>query len=77
MKLLAVIVSIFFPGIGSMLVGKIVIGIVQFVLWLIAGGLTGTGLLTIVGIPLAIVVWIWAMFTVITAKTRLAVVERS
>jgi len=62
-KFLAVVVNIGFPGIGSLIVGKIVQGVVQFVLLLIAGILILTGLGAIVGIPLYLIALIWAIIT--------------
>ena len=35
MKVLAIIINIFFPGIGTLIVGKIGEGIAQFLIWLV------------------------------------------
>lgn len=64
MKAVAIIVNIFFPGVGTLIIGKIGTGVTQIILTLIAAVMIGTAFLSIVGIPLAIGVWIWAMVSV-------------
>ncbi len=64
MKIIAIIVNIFFPGVGTLLVGKIGTGVTQIILTIIAAFMTYTAILSIVGIPLAIGVWIWALVSV-------------
>lgn len=64
MKVIAIIINIFFPGVGTLIVGKIGTGVIQLVLSIIAAVMIATGLLSIVGIPLAIGVWIWALVSV-------------
>lgn len=70
MKVLAVIVSLFLPGIGTMIVGRIGLGIVQFVLMIITG-------FSIAAIPVIgwiggsvvyTIIWLWALISVITAR---------
>jgi TM2 domain-containing membrane protein YozV len=68
MKALAIIINIFFPGIGSLVVKKFGAGIAQIILGIIAVALTATGLLSIVGIPLLIGVWIWAIVTAVQSN---------
>ncbi len=70
MKILGVIVNIFLPGIGSLIVGKIVTGIIQFILYGFGALLTFTGILAIIGIPICIVVWIWAIITAATSQDK-------
>lgn len=76
MKVLAIIINIFFPGIGRMIIGKIGTGIIQLVLTIVAVGLSATGLLSIVGIPLGIGVWIWALVSVAKSDAQNTVVIR-
>lgn len=64
MKTVAIIINIFFPGVGTLIIGKIGIGITQIILTIIGGAMAATGILSIVGIPLAIGVWIWALISV-------------
>jgi len=64
MKVIAIIINIFFPGVGTLIVGKIGTGVIQLVLSIIAAVMIATGLLSIVGIPLAVGVWIWALVSV-------------
>ena len=70
MKVLGVIVNIFFPGIGSLIVGKIGTGILQFLLYGFGALLTFTGILAIIGIPICIIVWIWAIVTAATSQDK-------
>ena len=70
MKVLAVILNILLPGIGSLVVGKIGTGIVQLILYGFGAVLTATGLLAIVGAPICFVVWIWAIITAVNAPER-------
>jgi len=59
MKIIAFIINIFLPGVGTLLVGKIGTGIVQIAVtmvgWLIGG-------------PLYFIVWLWALISVATAQ---------
>ena len=68
MKTIAFIISIFLPGVGTLLVGKIGTGIVQILLSLLAHFLIWTAIGAIIGIPLAVIVWIWALVSVATAQ---------
>ncbi len=70
MKALAIIVNIFLPGIGTLIVKKYSQGIIQIVLGIIAAILTLTGILSIVGIPLAFGVWIWAIVSAANAEDK-------
>ena len=70
MKIVAFIINIFLPGVGTLLVGKIGTGIIQIVLSMIAHGLIWTGIGALIGIPLAVVVWIWALVSVATAQVE-------
>ena len=68
MKVIGFIVNFFLPGIGSMIAGAAGTGIIQLLMF--AGGviLTMTGILSIIGIPLIVIAWIWSLVTVVTAK---------
>ena len=76
MKAVAIIVNIFFPGVGTLIIGKIGIGVTQIILTLIAAFLTFTGILSVIGIPLAIGVWIWALVSVAGSNTTETIVVR-
>ncbi len=68
MKVLAIIVNLFLPGIGTLFVKKWGQAIAQIALSIIAGILIVTGVGSIIGIPLAIGVWIWSIVTAATAN---------
>ena len=70
MKALAIIINLFFPGIGTLIVKKFGQGITQIILTVIAAGLIFTGVLSFVGIPLAIGVWIWAIVSAAGSNTQ-------
>ena len=61
MKIVAIIVNFFFPGLGTLLIGQIGTGVAQLLLTIVAAVMIATGVLSIIGIPLAIGVWIWAL----------------
>ena len=63
MKSLAIIVNLFLPGIGTLFIIKWGQAIAQIVLTIIATVLIVTGIGAIIGIPLGIGVWIWAIVT--------------
>jgi len=64
MKVIGIIINIFFPGVGTLIVGKISTGIIQVILSIIAGILLFTGFLSIIGMPMFLIVWIWALVSV-------------
>ncbi len=68
MKALAIIVNIFFPGIGTLIVKKWGQGVAQIILGIIAVVLALTGIGGIIGVPLAIGVWIWAIVSAATSN---------
>jgi TM2 domain-containing membrane protein YozV len=70
MKVLGVIVNIFIPGIGSLIVGKIGTGILQFILYCFGVILTITAIGAIIGVPLCIIVWIWSIVTAVKAEDK-------
>ena len=76
MKVIGIIVNIFFPGVGTLIIGKIGTGITQIVLSIIAGILIFTGLLSIVGVPLLIGVWIWSLVSVAGSKATETIIVK-
>jgi len=76
MKVVAIIINIFFPGVGTLIVGKIGTGVTQIILTIIAAVMNFTGALAIIGIPLAIGVWIWALVSVAGSNVTETVVIR-
>ncbi len=70
MRTVAIIVNIFFPGIGSLLIGKAGQGIAQIVLYLLGIMLTVTGIGALIGIPLCIGVWIWGIVTAVNSPAQ-------
>ncbi|MGI2905127.1 hypothetical protein [Tolypothrix sp. VBCCA 56010] len=79
MRVLGIIVNIFFPGVGTLIVGKIGQGIAQLILIVIAIFLDWTVILEFIGIPLTIGTWIWALVSAATAPpvTKLTTSEDS
>jgi hypothetical protein len=76
MKVVAIIINIFFPGVGTLIVGKIGTGVTQIILTIIAMVMNFTGVLSIIGIPLAIGVWIWALVSVASSNATETIVIR-
>lgn len=70
MKALAIIINLFFPGIGTLIAKKFGQGIAQILLGIFAAILVVTGIFSIIGIPLAIGVWIWAIISVVNSETQ-------
>jgi TM2 domain-containing membrane protein YozV len=54
MKALAIIINIFFPGIGTLIVGKIGEGVAQLILFIVGMILSATVILSFIGIPLVL-----------------------
>ncbi len=68
MKVLVVLLNIFLSPIGTLVAGKIVVGLIQLVLMAIAVILIFTGIGAILGFPLALIVWIWGLVVAIQYK---------
>ncbi len=66
LKILAIIVNIFLPGIGTLIVKKWIQAVLQLILGGIAAVFTFTGVGIVVGGPLAFVVWVWAIISAVT-----------
>ena len=75
MKVLGVIVNIFIPGIGTMIVGRIGQGIVQLILYILGLIFSFTIVGAVIGVPLCIGVWIWAIVSAATANPKPMQVE--
>ena len=76
MKIVSILLNIFLCPIGTFVVGKAFTGIVQLILIVIAFFLTLTGIGAVVGVPLAIIVWIWGLIIVIQYKPNDAGIQR-
>jgi hypothetical protein len=66
MKALAIILNVFFPGVGTLVAKKIWQGITQLVLGIVGIVLTVTMIGAIIGLPLLLAVWIWAIISAAT-----------
>ena len=66
MKALAIILNVFFPGVGTLVAKKIWQGITQLVLGVVGIVLTVTMIGAIIGLPLLLGVWIWAIVSAAT-----------
>ena len=69
MNVLALLLNLAIPGIGSFVVGKPGQGIGQILLWGLGLMLTLTAILSIFGIPMMIGAWIWGIVTVTGAAS--------
>ncbi len=70
MKALAVILNIFFPGVGSLVLGKVGQGIAQLILYILGVVLSFTVIGAIIGVPLCIAMWIWGIVTATSANLQ-------
>ncbi|MDE2165933.1 MAG: hypothetical protein KGJ66_06310 [Alphaproteobacteria bacterium] len=61
MRGLAVLINVFIPGIGTLMVGKVGQGIAQFILWAVGVAICFTVIGVFIGVPMAIAAWIWAI----------------
>ncbi|MEO1731430.1 MAG: hypothetical protein AAFR64_11895, partial [Pseudomonadota bacterium] len=66
MKIAAVIINFFIPGIGSLIIGKTTEGIIQLLLYFFGLFLTITVLGAIIGAPMMLAAWIWGLVTAAT-----------
>ncbi len=60
-NILGLILNLFFPGVGSLVSGRINTGIIQLVLWILGllASLTLFG--AIIGVPMIFAAWLWAV----------------
>jgi TM2 domain-containing membrane protein YozV len=63
-----IIVNIFFPGVGTLIVGKIGQGIAQLLLFIFGAILNFTVIGAVIGIPLCFAMWVWGLVSAATAK---------
>jgi|EndMetStandDraft_8_1072994.scaffolds.fasta_scaffold229972_2 TM2 domain-containing membrane protein YozV len=63
MKILAILLNFFFPGVGSMVIGKVGTGVTQLLLYVVGIFLSLTVVLAIIGVPLCLGAWIWGLVT--------------
>ena len=70
MKALGIILNVFFPGVGSLVLGKVAQGIIQIVLYFVGLLLTFTGLGAIIGLPLMLGIWIWGIVVAATHNAQ-------
>jgi TM2 domain-containing membrane protein YozV len=68
MKVVGILVNLFFPGIGTLIVGKIGQGITQLVLYIIGLVMIFTVIFSIFGIPLCLSMWVWSLVSAATAR---------
>ena len=66
MKVAAIVINIFLPGVGTLFVKKWGQAIFQIILATIALALNLTGIGGLIGLPLGIAVWIWAIVSAIS-----------
>ena len=59
----ALIINLVLPGVGSLVGGKTVQGVLQLLGSLFGLALTGTIVFSFLGIPVMIVMWVWAVIT--------------
>ena len=75
MKVVAILINFFVPGIGSFFIKQIGQGIVQFILWFIGVVLTMTAIGAIIGIPLMLGAWIWGLVSAGTYNEKPQVIN--
>ena len=67
--IIALIISFFLPGIGTVYAGNIMKGIIIFIIALILGVLAGIFLLGIVAWILYVIVWLYGMYDAYTTAS--------
>jgi len=67
MKMIGIIINVFFPGIGTIIVKQTGKGILQGAAYILGIVLTVSFILSVVGIPLMIGAWLWAIITTVNA----------
>ena len=63
MKGLAVLINVFVPGIGTLMIGKIGEGIAQFIIWGLGIVFCFTIIGVFIGLPMAFVAWLWSIIS--------------
>lgn len=77
MKIVAIIVNFFIPGIGSLIIGKVGTGIAQLAIYGLGVLFTLTVIGVIIGGPMMLAAWIWGLITAATYEEQLAQVVHS
>lgn len=70
MKIVAIIVNFFIPGIGSLIIGKVGTGIAQLVIYGLGVLFTLTVIGVIIGGPMMLAAWIWGLITAATYEEQ-------
>jgi hypothetical protein len=70
MWLVALIINIFLPGVGSLFVGAIFQALAQMFLALSGALLSALGPFVIIGAPLSFIAWVWGIWTAVSARDR-------
>ena len=70
MKILAILINIGFPGIGTFFTGKFFQAILQLILVFFSFGFWATGVLFFMGIAFWCVAWFWGMYNACTWVPR-------
>lgn len=68
----ALILNIFFPGVGTLVLGMKTAGIIQLVFWILSIIFDLTLIGVIIGGPLYLAMWIWALVVSIQAFSNAA-----
>lgn len=79
MKTAAILVNVFFPGVGTFFVGKWFQAILQLLVGFVALIFILTGVGAIIGSPILFIVWVWAIVSAATAQsepTRVIIVQQ-
>lgn len=70
MKIAAILLNFFFPGVGSLVIGKVGIGITQLLLYFVGWFFTFTLIGAIIGLPMSLAAWIWGLVTAATYEEQ-------
>lgn len=61
MAIAALIINFFVPGVGTLMLGKIIQGVIQLIMMLVGIVLNFTIIGAVVGIPLCFIAWVWSL----------------
>jgi TM2 domain-containing membrane protein YozV len=70
MKVVAILLNFFFPGIGTLVIGKVSTGITQLLLYFVGWFFTLTVIGAIIGLPMSLIAWIWSLVTAATYEEK-------
>ena len=65
-RVLGVIINLFLPGVGTLIVGRMAEGVLQIVIDIVATILTFTVIFSPVALGMFIVVWLWGLVSAAT-----------